>query len=329
MFSTLTCLATSNDVNVMQMAKKTAFGKPCYIPIHRIGIAKEALEQIALNPSAVTIYGPKDAFQRIATLIPVEAPNKGSAHVSGGYDQQGGWHVDGGLSFEWAKQHGMMSQPGPLTTVYRPTPTYQENKGSAHVSGGYDQQGGWHVDGGASFEWAKKQEWAKQHGIYMAPDYHSWDPLKQTVSWAKEQENKGSAHVSGGYDQQGGWHVEGGLTLSWAKQQENKGSAHVSGGYDQQGGWHVEGGASFEWAKKQQQENKSHGSVSVSGGYSQSKGAYGSISVSIKFAKEGEEKMLYITEVHTAEGIIYLPTYTQGKFDNLEKQLLSGEAVLA
>jgi len=39
--------------------------------------------------------------------------------------------------------------------------------------------------------------------------------------------------------------------------------------------------------------------------------------------------MLYITEVQTPEGFVYLPTLTPGKFDNLEKQLLSGEAILA
>jgi len=328
---------SSQNYNTMKLASKEVAGRKFFVPKNRMDMIKDALVDIYRDPSKVTIYGPKETFERIAKVFPVstnsrfgvgipstttiyrpsptfptainakyDAPhtvynphfpppyyNKGSAHVDGGYSQDGGWHVDAGATFSWAKQQE------------------EANKGSAHFGGGYSQDGGWHAEGGATFSWAKEQ-----------------------------QANKGSAHIDGGYSQDGGWHVDGGFSISWAKQQENKGSAHVDGGYSQDGGWHVDGGVSFEWAKQQQQANKPyttishispnecHGSVSVSGGYSSTGGAYGSVSVSISFAKDGEEP-LYITEVATPEGYIYLPTYTPGKFDNLEKQLLSGEAIFA
>jgi hypothetical protein len=43
-----------------------------------------------------------------------------------------------------------------------------------------------------------------------------------------------------------------------------------------------------------------------------------------RWNEDGVEQTVYVTEVDTPYGLIYLPTNTKGKFDNLEMQIIDG-----
>ena len=48
----------------------------------------------------------------------------------------------------------------------------------------------------------------------------------------------------------------------------------------------------------------------------------------ISMMKDGVEEKVHITEIQTSEGFIYLPSYTEDRFENLQRQLLEGKAKL-
>ena len=83
----------------------------------------------------------------------------------------------------------------------------------------------------------------------------------------------------------------------------------------------------------------SHGSLEAGISYSSKQGLQGHIGVKIKCAKQladfqyvdGEKiKHLYVTELKSDDGkIYYLPSHTKGKFENLEKQIASGDAKIS
>ena len=202
-----------------------------------------------------------------------------------------------------------------LTKMFRPLEKIpiakpaEENKpkGSIDISGGYDKgKGGWYGQGGVSIKFAKPVE--------------------------EENRATGEFGLTGGYSQFGGWNVGASLTIRWLQsleEEENKprGSVDITGGYDRgRGGWYGQGGISIQFAKPEEENRrKVSGSASITGGYSQGGGWNIGGSISINFINEdGVEETLYVTEVVSPDGCIYLPTFTKGKFDNLRKQLLEG-----
>ena len=116
----------------------------------------------------------------------------------------------------------------------------------------------------------------------------------------------------------------------FVKEERNDGYGSFSGGYSQGSGWGVEGGVGYSWGK---------GSVQAGGSWSQKGGAQGSVTVKINFAlapvdgestTEGEDvRELFVTEVTTPDYILYLPTYTEDKFDNLVEQIFEEEAEIS
>ena len=98
--------------------------------------------------------------------------------------------------------------------------------------------------------------------------------------------------------------------------EENKDSAYFDG-------------AKWEWAQQQEaEENDCHGSASAKVGYSERCGLTVGVKVGFTFAKEnGETETLYVTEVSAPDYVMYLPSYTPDKFDNLVNQLEEGKIV--
>ena len=101
-----------------------------------------------------------------------------------------------------------------------------ENKGSVSIDGGYSQDGGWHVGGSVSVSWARQQERRKiiEQLALLEADMYEIQPSENkepTTTISRVSPNKGSAHIDGGYSQDDGWHLDGGIEYSWAKKQAN------------------------------------------------------------------------------------------------------------
>jgi hypothetical protein len=289
-----TSLAFSAKLNKMRMLKGVFDGRHAFIPVTRLDMTKKILDKVQLYPKNATIKGSKQLYDKLTKMfrplekIPIAKPaeeNKptGSIDISGGYDKgKGGWYGQGGVSIKFAK------------------PVEEENRatGEFGLTGGYSQFGGWNVGASLTIRWLQSLE---------------------------EEENKprGSVDISGGYDRsRGGWYGQGGISIQFAKPEEEENSRPRG---IASGGW-GKGGVSFQFAKAEEENRrKVSGSASITGGYSQGGGWNIGGSISINFINEdGVEETLYVTEVVSPDGCIYLPTFTKGKFDNLRKQLLEG-----
>ena len=286
----LTAQSVSVDLNEMRLIYKKLenFGT-VFFPTSRINIAKEAVKQFKLGKANVSVWGTDDLVDRFSEILglfgAVEA-NKGSASIEAGWSQQEGAHVGGSVKWEWSKEK---QQFVPVANSH----------GSASVDAGWSQSEGAHVEGSVS------------------------------ITWAKQAANKGSASIDAGWSQSQGAHVGGSVKWEWSKEKQqfvpvanSHGTGEIDAGWSQQEGAHVGGKVSWEWAKKQQ-PNK--GSFSLSAGWSQIKGAFVSGKLKWTWAHDGIVEEVYVDEITTPIGTFYLPTYTEGKFDNLEQKIIDGE----
>ena len=111
--------------------------------------------------------------------------------------------------------------------------------------------------------------------------------------------------------------------LVWPKLESNKNNWTI--GY--QAGWQPQSGisAGAQVGVQGSHKDKQY-SADVQLGYSQGGGFNFGISGTIRLAREdGTEETIYIDEIKTPQGAFYLPSHTQGKFDNLKDKLSSGE----
>lgn len=98
---------------------------------------------------------------------------------------------------------------------------------------------------------------------------------------------------------------------------------------------HYKISACISWPKQRKEhttlEENVHGSIETGVSYSQKDGFHGHVKVEVKFSKEESDKVetIYLTEVVTPNYVIYLPTYTKNKFDNLVNQINNNKATLS
>ena len=137
-------------------------------------------------------------------------------------------------------------------------------------------------------------------------------------------------------DQKTGWNLGSKYIVSWGKEEQtneyerfilssnddkNKSKPEVEG--DVQAGYSEDKGLELETNVKIKTDKIT---FTINGNYGQ---GGGSIGIGFHFAKESDSddtaeddvKVIYVTEVETENWVMLLPTYTEGKFDNLARQI--------
>ena len=349
MFVLLSALAAS-DNNKMMLSAKIINGVHVLVPTSRIKLVEDAI-----RGKFISAEGNKESLSRLYDVFKyaVEteqsiqpAANNASFDFGVDYNQQTGWSFGTKFSIKWAKAQTdnairdpflldspIRRRPTPIPTfpisnangnkgrtsfddfkdigktVYYPTPMPMFQKAKVNANGKKIR---------TPFEDLKDQG----KTIY-APTPMPMFPLKNSK---KER----TTPFGGDIIKRPGTTVFRPEEPEFVKEERNDGYGSFSGGYSQGSGWGVEGGVGYSWGK---------GSVQAGGSWSQKGGAQGSVSIKINFAltpvegestTEGEDvRELFVTEVITPDYILYLPTYTEGKFDNLVEQIFEEEAEIS
>ena len=349
MFVLLSALAASEN-NKMMLSAKIINGVHVLVPTSRIKLVEDAI-----RGKFISAEGNKESLSRLYDVFKyaVEteqsiqpAANNASFDFGVDYNQQTGWSFGTKFSIKWAKSQTdnairdpflldspIRRRPTPIPTfpisnangnkgrtpiddfkdmgktVYYPTPMPMFPKAKVNANGKKIR---------TPFEDLKDQG----KTIY-APTPMPMFPLKNSK---KER----TTPFGGDIIKRPGTTVFRPEEPEFVKEERNDGYGSFSGGYSQGSGWGVEGGVGYSWGK---------GSVQAGGSWSQKGGAQGSVTVKINFAlapvdgestTEGEDvRELFVTEVTTPDYILYLPTYTEDKFDNLVEQIFEEEAEIS
>ena len=165
------------------------------------------------------------------------------------------------------------------------------NEVGVDVQIGYNQQSGWNFVGSISWKKAKEANAYRKQSLPDSPIRTRPPPFLSSNKKQRGKNGSGSVQFGGGYNPGSGWSVQGQGQYKWGG-----GSVKVGGGWSQGGGWSVGTTVAFRFAKDSEDMT------------------------------EDNVRELYVTEVSTPDGILYLPSYTEDKFDNLLDQLKEGEA---
>ena len=162
-----------------------------------------------------------------------------------------------------------------------------------------------------------------------------------TTTTEKSQLTANSFSSEDRTDQKTGWNLGSKYIVSWGKEEQtneyerfilssnddkNKSKPEVEG--DVQAGYSEDKGLELETNVKIKTDKIT---FTINGNYGQ---GGGSIGIGFHFAKESDSddtaeddvKVIYVTEVETENWVMLLPTYTEGKFDNLARQIKEGKA---
>ena len=311
MFVLLTANAAS-ERNKMRFSTKIVEGVPIFVPTSRIKLVEDAIKGdfISADGRKSTLSRLHDVFKYALEMKQKRYPvaNNGSFGIQGGYTEQTGWGFQGQFTLSWAKQEEEEEEENaynpfdkredlfkPPTTIYAPTPMplpRVNGKRTTILTDTHKQPTTVYAPTPMPLPRANKRETTtlidfaeKIKTIYM--------PTPPPIF----------------------------------KPERNGGGVTISGGYSQESGWGVQGGVSHDWGK---------GSVKAQGGWSQKGGGKVTATVTIRFAKACEDttddddvRDLYVTEIITPEYVMYLPTYTEGKFDNLVEQIRRDEVEIS
>jgi len=190
---------------------------------------------------------------------------------------------------------------------------------------GYDEKQGFHVDMGTIWRWAQAAqsviEWPKSGESKAVTNFMEGGCTHRPFgnTWmAPKPEGYGVFR----YNTNG---LMGNTALprfqSPNAEENGHGEFGIGGGWSQSQGFHAD--ATAQWSLG------SDGQAKISAGYSEFGGFRAGASLQFHFAKEdGQTETLYVTEIVTPKGFVYLPTYTPGKFDNLARQFKMQNVVI-